>query len=248
MGMLIEAAIDKVSQSTAKDILWSMFAFSALAFSWAGYLVSNWLSRRNESRMRQLRRDNRSLDVVFFDITQKEGTDRATLRSQPLASVRFDESWDIAQRRMIESWDSREAGAIVRPERSQDAAALADRVYTLACCTLSARIPAIRSYLQDDQIADDRDGFKHVRFLACLTRPHASTVSWNDIPRLVIVPVRTARRLAGLSDREVVCRHSPKNRATWLGVLRELGMAWRENEHDHPLYERAIATLDIGVA
>ena len=145
---------------------------------------------------------------------------------------------------MIEAWDSRKFGPIARPPSRIDAAALADRVYTLACCTLSATIPAIRGYLQNDQMADERDGFKHVRFLACLARRDVSTLSWKDTPRLVIVPVGTACQLVGLSESEIVCKHSPKNRKVWLEVLREMGVAWRDQEH--PLYYRAIASLDIG--
>ncbi|MDB4614455.1 hypothetical protein OAH18_02070 [bacterium] len=250
MTELFRTVVNKVAASSSKDVLWSMFAFTAFAVSWTGYLVSSYLARRHEGRMRELRREDRSLDVVFFDVTQRVEAGKepgtATLRSQPLASVKFDDSWDIAQRKLIETWDSRDRGAIVRPASDVDAAALADRIYTLACCTLSATIPAIRSYIQDDQIADERDGFKHVRFLACLARPHASAISWKDTPRLVIVPVGTARRLVALTDSEIVCKHSPKNRETWLGLLRELGVAWRDQ--DHPLYERAIATLDIGIS
>ena len=244
MYEIIDAVVDKIEASSPKDILWSLFAFTAVAISWIGYLVSSYMSRRHESRMRELRREDRSLDVVFFDITRKTEADKATLRSQPLSSVKFDESWDMAQRKLISCWDSRNTGAIVRPRSTVDAAALADRVYSLACCTLSQTIPAIRSYLQDDQIADERDGFKHVRFLACLARPHASAITWKDTPRLVIVPVRTARQLAALSDNEICCKHTQKNREAWLAVLRELGNAWRDQEH--PLYERAIASLDIG--
>jgi len=241
---LIETAIKKVAESSPKDILWSLFAFSALAISWIGYLVSSYLSRRHERRMRGLRREDRSLEVVFFDMTRKAGQATSTLRSQPLASVRFDERWDIAQRKFIEAWDSRQTGPIVRPADEVDAAALADRVYTLACCTLSGTIPAIRGYLQDDQIADETDGFKHVRFLASLARPHVSTLTWKDTPRIVIVPVATARKLVCMSESEIVCKHSPKNRKVWLQVLREMGVAYRD--HDHPLYYRAITTLDIG--
>lgn len=245
MDEIFEAVSRKIEETSPQDILWSLFAFTALAISWTGYLVSTYMSRRHESRMRELRREDRSLDVVFFDITAKSESDQATLRSQPLASVKFDESWDKDQRKLISNWDSRTSGAIVRPTRPVDSAALADRVYSLACCTLSQTIPAIRSYLQDDQIADERDGFKHVRFLACLARPHASAITWKDTPRLVIVPVRTARKLAAMSDSEICCKHTQKNRDAWLAVLRELGNAWRDQ--DRPLYDRAIATLDIGL-
>ena len=88
---VIETATQKVAESSPRDILWSMFAFTALAISWTGYLVSTYLSRRHERRMRGLRRENRSLEVVFFDTTRKVGQHTLTLRSQPLASVRFDE-------------------------------------------------------------------------------------------------------------------------------------------------------------
>ncbi len=244
MHVLFETAAEKLAESSPRDVLWSLFAFTALSISWMGYLTTTFLSRRHERRMRGLRRENRSLDVVFFDTTQKAGQTTHTLRSQPLASRRFDERWDIAQRKLIDAWDSRRSGPIVRPNDSIDAAALADRVYTLACCTLSATVPAIRGYLRDDQMADERDGFRHVRFLACLARPHVSTLTWNDTPRLVIVPVGTARKLVGLSESEIVCKHSPKNRKVWLQVLREMGIAWRDN--GNPLYYRAVATLDIG--
>jgi hypothetical protein len=245
MFELVETAIEKVAESSPRDILWSLFAFTALAISWTGYLASSYFARRHERRMRGLRREDRSLEVVFFDMTCKAGQKTSTLRSQPLAAVRFDERWDIAQRELIDAWDSRKTGPIVRPPNEIDAAALADRVYTLACCTLSATIPAIRGYVQEHQIADEHDGFKHVRFLACLARPHASTLTWKDTPRLVIVPVGTARKLVGLSESEIVCKHSPKNRKVWLEVLREMGVAWRDQEH--PLYHRAITTLDIGL-
>lgn len=244
MRELFEALSAKISESSSQDVLWSLFAFTALAISWTGFLVSSWFSRRHERKMRQLRRDDRSLDIVFFDVTRRGADDPVTLRSQPLASVRFDESWDMAHKKMIETWDSRQSSPIVCPPEQVDGAALAAKIYNVASCTLSATIPAIRGYLQDDQIADDRDGFKHVRFLACLTRPHHSAITWVDTPRLVIVPVGTARQLVTLSDDEIVCKHSPKNRATWLSVLRALGIAWRDQTR--PLYERAIATVDIG--
>ena len=244
MSELVETVIQKLAETSPADILWSLFAFAALAISWIGYLASTFLSRRHERKMRGLRREDRSLEVIFFDTTSKAQQQIQTLRSQPLTSVKFDDRWDIVQRKMIESWDSRDGGPIIRPADSIDAAALADRIYTLACCTLSATIPAIRGYLRDDQLADERDGFRHVRFLACLARPHVSLLTWRDVPRLVIVPVGTARQLVGLAESEIVCKHSPKNRKVWLQVLREMGIAWRDN--DQPLYYRGIATLDIG--
>ena len=235
----------KVEDASTHDVLWSMFAFTAMAMTWTGYMVSSLLTRRHERKMRELRREDRCVEVVFFDVTRKDANSVATLRSQPIAAVRVDdESWDCAQRRLLSTWDSREDGLILRPKKAPDAEALADRIYTLASCTLSSSIPAIRGYLQDDQIADERDGFKHVRFLACLTRPHASTITWKDSPRLIIVPIGTARKLTGLSDAEVQCKHSPQNRKVWLTLIRELGAAYRDSET--PLTERAIATVDIG--
>lgn len=235
----------KVEGASAHDVLWSMFAFTAMAMTWSGYMVSSLLTRRHERRMRERRREDRCVEVVFFDVTRKNADSTATLRSQPIAAVRIDdESWDSTQRKLLSNWDSRETGLIVRPKKAADAEALADRIYTLASCTLSSSIPAIRGYLQDDQIADERDGFKHVRFLACLTRPHASAITWKDSPRLIIVPIGTARKLTGLSDSEVHCKHSAQNRKVWLTLIREMGAAYRDSEI--PLSERAIATVDIG--
>ena len=237
----------KIEESSSRDVLWSLFAFSAVAMTWTGYLASSFLTRRHERRMRELRREDRSLEVVFFDITRKcSDSKTATLRSQPIASVRLDdETWDATQRKLLSGWDSRESGLIVRPKNAVDAEALADRIYTVASCTLSSSIPAIRGYLQDDQIADETDGFKHVRFLACLTRPHASTITWKDSPRLVIVPIGTARKLTCLTDSEVSCKHSAENRTAWVSLIRQLGTAYRDPET--PLAERAIATVDIGL-
>ena len=240
MSEVIDTVIQKLADTSPSDILWSLFAFAALAISWIGYLASTILSRRHERKMRGLRREDRSFEVVFFDTTSKEQQQIQTLRSQPLTSVKFDDRWDVAQRKLIESWDSRQGGPIIRPAGRIDAAALADRIYTLACCTLSATIPAIRGYLRDDQLADERDGFRHVRFPA---RPHVSLLTWRNVPRLVIVPIGTARQLVGLAESEIVCKHSPKNRRVWLQVLREMGVAWRDN--DQPLYFRGIATLNI---
>ena len=244
LGDVFNVVQQKISDSSSKDVLWSLFAFSALVISWSGYLASTWISRRHERRMRVLRREDRSLDVVFFDVTSRQPGDRVTLRSQPLHSVRLDDTWDAAQKKLIEHWDARSCGSIVCPKNDVDAAALADRIYSLACCTLSTTIPAIRGYLQDDQMADERDGFKHVRFLACLTRPHKSMITWKDTPRLIIVPVNTARHLVSLSESDIVCKHSAENRKTWLQVLRAMGLAWRD--HEKPLYYRGIASLDIG--
>lgn len=247
MNEILEVLRSKVASSSSRDVLWSMFAFTAIAMTWTGYLTSSFLARWHERRMRELRREDRCLEVVFFDVTRKDASSsKATLRSQPISAVRLDdESWDSAHRKLLSTWDSRAHGLIVRPGNPVDAEALSDRIYTVASCTLSSSIPAIRGYLQDDQIADERDGFKHVRFLACLTRPHASTISWKDTPRLIIVPVGTARKLTCLSDAEVSCKHSAKNRAAWLTVIRELGAAYRDQET--PLAERAIATVDIGL-
>lgn len=237
----------KLQESSSRDVLWSLFAFSAVAMTWTGYVLSAWMSRRHERRMRELRREDRSLEVVFFDITRRAEDDNiATLRSQPLASVSLnDESWDAAHRRLIGGWDSRQQGLLIQPKNPVDAEALADRIYTVASCTLSSSIPAIRGYLQDDQIADERDGFRHVRFLACLTRPHASTITWKDTPRLVIVPVNTARRLTSTLDSELTCKHSPMNRKVWLHLLRDIGIAYRDR--DEPLVSKSIATIDIGL-
>lgn len=246
MNEILAIVREKISESTSRDVLWSLFAFSALLMTWSVYFLSSFLSRRHERRMRHSRREDDNLEVVFFDLTQKAGeSQKATLRSQPLAAIRLDDAgWDSTQRKLVTNWDSREDGLVVCPKAGVDAESLSDRIYTVASCTLSSSIPAIRGYLQDDQIADERDGFKHVRFLVCLTRPHASTITWKDAPRLVIVPIGTARRLARLTDAEVRCKHSEENRKVWLTLLRELGVAYRDNHASLP--EKAIATVDIG--
>lgn len=247
MNELLGVLQSKLQESSSHDVLWSLFAFSAVAMTWTGYVVSAWMSRRHERRMRVMRREDRSLEVVFFDVTRRASDENmATLRSQPLASVTLDdEHWDGAHRRLISGWDSREDGLLIHPTNPVDAEALADRIYTVASCTLSSSIPAIRGYLQDDQIADERDGFRHVRFLACLTRPHASAITWKDTPRLIIVPVNTARRLTSTTDSELTCKHSPKNRKVWLHLLRDMGIAYRDR--DEPLSAKSIATIDIGL-
>ncbi len=247
MNDILSLVRSKIAESSSHDVLWSLFAFTAMTITWTGYFVSSLFSRRHERRMRELRREDRRIEVVFFDVTRKaKGARQATLRSQPIASVPVDDdTWDVAHRKLLAAWDSRDQGLIVHPVNPVDAEALSDRIYTVASCTLSSSIPAIRGYLQDDQIADERDGFKHVRFLACLTRPHASTITWKDSPRLVIVPVGTARQLSCQTDDEVICKHSPENRRVWLELLRELGAAYRDQ--DTPLTMRAIATVDIGL-
>ncbi len=247
MNELLGVLQTKLQESSSRDVLWSLFAFSALVITWTGYVVSTWTARRHERRMREMRREDRSLEVVFFDVTRREDAAKgATLRSQPLASVILDdESWDATHRQLIGNWDSRENGLLVHPENPIDAEALADRVYTVASCTLSSSIPAIRGYLQDDQIADERDGFRHVRFLACLARPHASSITWKDTPRLIIVPVNTARRLTAMTDSELTCKHSPKNRKVWLHLLRGLGAALWPGFFRLPA--KSIALIDIGL-
>ena len=247
MNELLGVLQTKLQESSSRDVLWSLFAFSALAMTWTGYVVSTLTARRHERRMREMRREDRSLEVVFFDVTRRDdAANTATLRSQPLASVTLDdETWDATHRQLIGSWDSRENGLLVHPENPIDAEALADRIYTVASCTLSSSIPAIRGYLQDDQIADERDGFRHVRFLACLTRPHASAITWKDTPRLIIVPVNTARRLTAMTDAELTCKHSPKNRKVWLHLLRDVGAAYRDR--DDLLPAKSIALIDIGL-
>ncbi len=247
MGEVLILLQTKLEESSSRDVLWSMFAFSAVAMTWTGYLVSSYASRRHERRMREMRKEDRSLEIVFFDVTRASGDSRiATLRSQSLAAVPIDDTnWDKTHRRVMSTWDAKADGLIVHPKNPVDAEALADRIYTLASCTLSSSIPAIRGYLQDDQIADERDGFKHVRFLACLTRPDASSITWKDTPRLVIVPIGTARKLTCATEDEVICKHSPKNRKVWLTLLRELGAAYRDT--DRPLTLKSIATIDIGL-
>jgi len=242
MYAIHELIMGKLQEARPKDVVWGLFAFNALMVSWSVFIFNRILQRRHERLLRIKRVDNRRIRPVFFDFTGN------TLRCQPLPHFSL-EDWDESLCKLVRSWNRipRES-AIITPDSPEDAAALSDVLHTEASELLVNCCDGIRGFLQDDQIINEDDGFKHVRFLVALARPPKQSIDWFDAARLIIVPINSAKRLAkGTGASCVSARLTPRNRETWCTVLREMGLRYIQHQNDRDTHGRfgALAIVDI---
>jgi len=167
MYAIHELIMGKLQEARPKDVVWGLFAFNALMVSWSVFIFNRILQRRHERLLRIKRVDNRRIRPVFFDFTGN------TLRCQPLPHFSL-EDWDESLCKLVRSWNRipRES-AIITPDSPEDAAALSDVLHTEAFGIAGQLLRWNRGFLQDDQIINEDDGFKHVRFLVA-SRDHPS--------------------------------------------------------------------------
>ena len=221
---LQQMALEKLQNSSSKDVIWGMFAFSALAFSWAMFFVNRVSQRRHEQKMRSRRVDNRRVRTVFFDMTND------TLRAQPLPKFSL-EDWDHSLQRLIRDWNlTDQPSPLIVPANEVEADAMEDLIHTEASELLVLSLHGIRGFLQDDQLISEEDGFKHTRFLVAMARPHNTQITWFDAARMVIVPINTARRIATMDPAQLMTRLGRRNRETWVGVLKQMGLVYLQNQ------------------